>query len=282
MIPQTFFDAKLIQSTQIEMSEQAKLYYLMAAQDLQKHITNSIISNRNIDFYLKRTFEGDGVLNYYNFYKETDATKLKVFIENMIKKISEKEVLSEQSQEQTYEEQPSRLSANKTYIDNEQLKKFADLELQLKSTLHSLRITKSSELEVLNQIVRNLKQYPQLSKTKNDIEFLLAENENCINLVDGIVNDLENINQNYKIESKDFIKDDLELTHEKQSLKTRPTEDKLEKGSSAKKLIEHQISSLLQSSRGSESNIKPRKSEESTKTEMQSPEIQEIVKYNYT
>src|SRR5688572_14862517 len=106
MIPQTFFDPKVIQATHVEMSEQAKLFYLMAAQDLQKHITNSIISNRNIDFYLKKTFDADQTLNYYNFYKETDPTKLKLFIENLLKKICEKEVFQDQSQD--HEEQPSR------------------------------------------------------------------------------------------------------------------------------------------------------------------------------
>ncbi len=275
MIPQTFFEAKIIQPTQIELSEQAKLYYLMAAQDVQKHITNSIISNRSIDFYLKKTFEADSVMNYYNFYKETDPTKLKLFIENLMKKISEKEAIPDHSHVQ--DELPSRLTADRTITENESLKKLQEVELQLRTTLHSLRITKSTELEILNQIVKNLKQYPQMSKMKNDFEFLAAENENCINMVETIVSDLENFNQGVKNESKDFIKEE-DLSTERQFVKMRPSEEKPKKEPLTNKYIENQISSLIQSSRGSQANLKPRKSEDSTKAEIYSPEIQEIIK----
>ena len=92
MIAQNFNDSRLINSTSLaEMSDQAKIFYYMAAQELQKHVTNSIIANRNLDFYLKRSFELDPTIAYYNFYKETDVTKLKVFLENFLNYIPDRQ-----------------------------------------------------------------------------------------------------------------------------------------------------------------------------------------------
>src|SRR3569623_931317 len=66
------------------LSHIAKSCYGSCAKSLQSFMTNSIISKKAMDFYIKKTFEPEFGPGMYNFYKETDVTKLKILIEGIL------------------------------------------------------------------------------------------------------------------------------------------------------------------------------------------------------
>lgn len=187
MIAQNFNDSRLINSTTIaEMSDQAKIFYYMAAQEVQKHVTNSIIANRNLDFYLKRSFELDPTIAYYNFYKETDVTKLKVFLENFLKYIPERQNRIKDESESDLKKVPDELKL---------IKRVNQLEYELKNTLYSLRVTKASELELINELIKSAKSSTQTTKLKNEIEFILAENDNYLSKFEQILAEVQGVSK---------------------------------------------------------------------------------------
>lgn len=226
MIPQSFIDSRIIHSsTAMEMTDQAKIFYYMAAQDLQKHTTNAIISNRTLDFYLKRSFEADPTINYYNFYRENDPTKLKVFIENLLKYIPERNTKQNQDILAEFQTGP---------IDSTVQNKLTELEYHLKNTVYSLRVAKASELEIIKQITKSSFSNSQMSKFKQDLDFVLTENENYLNNLENITNDLQSfnktaINSPRRLKAKGFDDDNGLLFETKKSPISRTTEKKMSK-----------------------------------------------------
>jgi len=167
-----------------ELSNKAKLAYLSSSKYLQSCMTNSVISKRSLEFYLRRTYESDPVLESFNFYKDADNIKLKIFIEGLLNFLSENDDLSEG--ENNFETFKATI-----YNDNSSLvKKMRELVTKLNSTAHTIKVIKQTEEEFFKSLGKDLS--PRFAPHKSDeLNFIIQENANLVALIEEITKDVE-------------------------------------------------------------------------------------------
>jgi hypothetical protein len=169
-------DSTPITPTSQELSALAQSLYATSSKTLQNYLTNCIISKRNIDFYLKRTFDVDPTLKSYNFYKETDPIRLKILLEIMMKNVHTEAATKYQAAKSTED----------TNISEELKTKLNSLLSKVTITTNSIQSTKKAEYKLFKYILDELLPHINSDEIKENIQYIIEENANIEHMIDSL------------------------------------------------------------------------------------------------
>jgi hypothetical protein len=202
-----------------ELNPAAMSLYINTAKTLQNYLTNCIISKRSLDFYLKKTFDGDSALADYNFYKELDPIKLKIIIETLLKNIK-----PEGKVELAKSSPIKRTEGNSSELAEDYKQRLKNFITQVTSMISSVRATKKAEFNLFKYILKELLPNIKSDQVKNDIQFIIQENANLEGILDSISKESEQFDQELIASSfADFnaMNESLNKSPERQNISAR-------------------------------------------------------------
>lgn len=196
----TFYFSQTAMS-QPDLISESFFSFTAAAQQTKKSITNSFISRKPIEFYIKNLFQNKNIMDEYDFYKETNINKIKLFLENFLNELSKPPSYGSR---ETFGFHPERVNTyGSNYKSNESKgvsiemvnEQLNELKSCLKHFTKSLSEINHAELEYMESIEKtNLSRITQKYKVNKQV--LFQESENLIVFTNNLIQYLEMLNLN--------------------------------------------------------------------------------------
>jgi len=181
---------------QTEISPELLATYVTASQEYKKLITNSCVSRKPIEFYLKHTFKDTSLAEEYNFYNENNLLKLKTFFESLLIEINKNALSFATSNSMLTDEIEQKAKNNEIKdkdlkIINEQLN---ELKKSLKHFLNCLHLITQAESKYYEGVEKgNIYFKIDHQKFKLNKQALFQESENLITFTNNLIHILESL-----------------------------------------------------------------------------------------